>query len=133
MKRSILILVLVAAACRTTTFSDRNPYAARADAAQAGGKLFRAHCSECHGVAASGSAHAPSLRSQQIASKSDGALFAFITNGALRHGMPSWSGLSDDRRWQIVTYLRSLQPQPSGLRQLPEASDPATQPATGNR
>ena len=115
MKRSMLVLILVAAACRTATLPDHNPYVARADAAQAGEKLFRAHCAECHGAGGNGGAHAPSLRSQYVASKSDRALFHFITNGNLRHGMPSWSRLSDDRRWQIVTYLRSLQPVVTGV------------------
>jgi hypothetical protein len=38
----------------------------------------------------------------------DDALFNFLTNGDLRHGMPSWSRLPEQRRWQIVTYLKSL-------------------------
>ena len=113
MKRSMVILVLVAAACRTATAPEANPYATRADAAQAGQKLFRAHCAECHGPTAAGGAHAPSLQSQHVAAQSDGALFGFITNGDLRRGMPSWSRLTGERRWQIVTYLRSLEPQSS--------------------
>jgi mono/diheme cytochrome c family protein len=116
MKRCMMILMLAAAACRTATVSGGNPYAARADAAQAGGKLFRAHCAECHGPAGRGGERAPSLQSPSVSSRSDGALFGFITNGDLRRGMPSWSRLTEERRWQIVTYLRSLEPQPAAAR-----------------
>jgi hypothetical protein len=40
--------------------------------------------------------------------KSDAALFSFITNGDLKRGMPAWSRLPDERRWQIVAFLKSL-------------------------
>jgi len=36
-----------------------------------------------------------------------GALFWFLY-GNLKHGMPSWSRLPDERRWQLVSYLKSL-------------------------
>jgi hypothetical protein len=32
-------------------------------------------------------------------------LFWFITKGKLESGMPSWSNLSQQQRWQIVTFL----------------------------
>jgi mono/diheme cytochrome c family protein len=34
-------------------------------------------------------------------------LFWFITKGKLESGMPSWSNLSQQQRWQIVTFLES--------------------------
>jgi hypothetical protein len=37
-----------------------------------------------------------------------GELVWFLRNGNLRGGMPSWSGLPIERRWQLVTYLKSL-------------------------
>jgi hypothetical protein len=37
-----------------------------------------------------------------------GELVWFLRNGNLWSGMPSWSGLPKERRWQIVTYLKSL-------------------------
>jgi hypothetical protein len=39
---------------------------------------------------------------------SDGDLEWFLRQGDLRHGMPSWSGLPQAQRWQIIAYLRSL-------------------------
>jgi len=32
-----------------------------------------------------------------------------LRNGSLRHGMPSFAHLPEQQRWQIVTYLKSLQ------------------------
>jgi len=37
-----------------------------------------------------------------------GEIFWVITNGVVRRGMPSWSRLPEIQRWQIVTYLESL-------------------------
>jgi hypothetical protein len=37
-----------------------------------------------------------------------GEIFWVVTNGVVRHGMPSWSKLPEAQRWQIVTFLQSL-------------------------
>jgi mono/diheme cytochrome c family protein len=87
----------------------QNPYETVADAVAAGKKLFRRHCEECHGREAAGSTAAPSLRSGAVRSAAPGALYWFVTNGDLRHGMPSWSGLPTQQRWQLVRYLKSLE------------------------
>jgi mono/diheme cytochrome c family protein len=86
-----------------------NPYAGLPQAAAAGQKLFHRHCAECHGERAYGTDRAPSLRSTTIRSATPGDLNWFILNGNLRAGMPSWSGLPEQRRWQIITYLNTLQ------------------------
>ena len=87
-----------------------NPYEGRLDAALAGAKLFRHHCVDCHGAEAAGSDRAPNLRMPAVTAAAPGVLFWFLTNGNLKQGMPSWSGLPDERRWQLVTYIRSLAP-----------------------
>ncbi|HEY8132024.1 MAG TPA: c-type cytochrome [Thermoanaerobaculia bacterium] len=105
MKRIILAiaaLLALAAAQRS------NPYAGQPDAIAAGRKLYRSECAQCHGVEAAGRAKAPSLRSPRVQEAPDDVLFKFLTNGRLKHGMPSWSRMPDERRWQIVTYLKSL-------------------------
>ena len=102
------LVLLVVTACASAPIPARNPYANRPEAAQAGAKLFRQHCAACHGADARGHASAPSLRSAAVQSLPDPALFSFITNGVLRQGMPSWSRLPDERRWQLIAYLRSL-------------------------
>ena len=77
-------------------------------AAIAGGKLFRIHCAACHGADASGTRYAPNLKSSPVLANKAEALFQYITNGDLRRGMPAWSRLPDERRWQLVAYLQSL-------------------------
>ena len=62
----------------------------------------------CHGQNARGMRNAISLRTPQVQHATAGELVWFLRNGNLFHGMPSWSGLPEQRRWQIVTYLKSL-------------------------
>ena len=114
MKRVALLIALIFAGCRTAPVTQQNPYAHRSEAVLAGGKLFDEHCAACHGIDADGRGAVPSLRTPAVRDRSDGALFSFITNGDLRRGMPSWSRLPAERRWQIVSYLRSLSPNAFG-------------------
>jgi len=85
-----------------------NPYAGQDDAVAAGRKLFRQQCAQCHGADASGSRSAPPLRSQHVRDATAGELFWFLTDGDLKRGMPSWSRAPEQRRWQLVTFLKSL-------------------------
>ncbi len=85
-----------------------NPYAGEKDAVLAGEKLFRRHCAECHGSDGRGRDKAPDLRSGVIQSASAGTLFWFLKNGNIKRGMPSWSRLPDQQRWQLVTYIQTL-------------------------
>lgn len=85
-----------------------NPYRSKPEAAQAGAKLYRRHCAGCHGQEAKGNRHAASLRSPAVRNASDEALYRILTNGVMRRGMPSWAGLPEQQRWQIVTWLKSL-------------------------
>ena len=88
-----------------------NPYEGRADAIPAGAKLFERHCAKCHGDDATGSDDGPSLRRRYVRDASPGALFWFLKHGNIRSGMPSWAGIPEQRRWQLVTYLKSLKPE----------------------
>jgi mono/diheme cytochrome c family protein len=85
-----------------------NPYAKQPDAIAAGSRLFVDHCAKCHGPDALGRKNRPSLRSPVVQQASDGELFWLLKNGALRHGMPSWSSLPEPSRWQIIAYVKSL-------------------------
>jgi cytochrome c oxidase cbb3-type subunit 2 len=87
-----------------------NPYDGQPGAVEAGRKLFRRHCDECHGSEALGTAYAPALRSAAVQGAAPGTLYWFLTNGNLKRGMPSWSRLPGQRRWQLVCYLKSLEP-----------------------
>jgi mono/diheme cytochrome c family protein len=87
-----------------------NPYAGQADAIAAGGRLFAEHCAPCHQSDALGRGKRPSLRTGYIQNAKDGELYWVLRNGILAHGMPSWSFVPDESRWQIIAYLKSLGP-----------------------
>ena len=36
-----------------------------------------------------------------------GEIFWILTNGVVRRGMPAWSKLPAEQRWQIITWLKS--------------------------
>jgi hypothetical protein len=57
---------------------------------------------------AEGTKRAPSLLKEQVQQATPGALFWILTNGVVRHGMPVWSKLPEQQRWQIVTFLKSF-------------------------
>ena len=87
-----------------------NPLAARPDTAAAGALVYREHCAQCHRSDAMGDGRKkPSLRGDHVRSATDGDLEWFLRQGDLAHGMPSWSSLPEGQRWQIVSYLRSIQ------------------------
>jgi mono/diheme cytochrome c family protein len=86
----------------------KNPYQGDPNALLAGKKLYVQHCSKCHGTNARGMRNAVNLRTPAVQNATPGELQWFLRNGSLFHGMPSWSGLPEQRRWQIVTYLKSL-------------------------
>lgn len=86
----------------------KNPYEGQADAIAAGEKLYRQHCAECHGDDARGAHRSANLRSPGVQNAMPGELVWFLRNGNLAAGMPSWSGLPEQRRWQIVSYLKTL-------------------------
>jgi mono/diheme cytochrome c family protein len=50
---------------------------------------------------------APALDGAAIRNAKPGELFWFVTKGKLESGMPSWANLSQQQRWQIVTFLES--------------------------
>lgn len=87
-----------------------NPYAANADSIAAGRNLFLNNCAKCHGENAEGKGTRPSLTSARLRIATDGEIAWLIKNGNLYKGMPSWGGLPEQERWQIVAYLRSLNP-----------------------
>ena len=85
-----------------------NPYEGQPDAVAAGEKLFRQHCAECHGEDAHGMGRAEDLHGAGVQKATAGELAWFLWNGNLAKGMPSWSGLPEARRWQIISYIKSL-------------------------
>ncbi len=86
----------------------QNPFASDQTATAAGAKLFRQNCASCHGTDAEGDRYHPSLRTERIKVATPGELQWLLTNGSLRNGMPSWSRLPEQQRWQIINYVKSL-------------------------
>jgi mono/diheme cytochrome c family protein len=88
----------------------KNPLKPSQAVVAGGHKLFARNCVECHGTQGTGIAHnAANLQSSAVKQESDGTLFWKITNGHLEKGMPSFSGLPELQRWQLVLYIRQLQ------------------------
>ena len=92
------------AASRTNPLqNDRNNVAG-------GAKIFALRCAECHGEMAEGGKKAPSLLADEVQQSTPGAIFWLLTNGVVRRGMPVWSKLPEPQRWQLVSYIKSLNP-----------------------
>jgi cytochrome c oxidase cbb3-type subunit 2 len=86
-----------------------NPLTGNAEAVPAGAALYKDHCAECHQADANGDGRKkPSLRTPEVKAATDGDLEWFLRQGDLRHGMPSWSSLTQAQRWAVISYLRSL-------------------------
>jgi mono/diheme cytochrome c family protein len=86
----------------------RNPVEGDAQAVAVGRKLFEQHCAECHGKDARGTRKGPTLLREEVQQATPGALFWILTNGVVRRGMPVWSKLPEQQRWQLVTFVHSL-------------------------
>lgn len=88
----------------------KNPYAGGSEEeGKAGLKLFKRHCASCHEKTSSTMNRAPLLNTPSIRTIPAGYLFWYLKNGNLRRGMPAWSGLPDQRLWQLVTYLQDVE------------------------
>jgi len=92
-----------------------NPLAARPDTEPGGAKLFRERCAQCHRDDGTGTSAGPGLTGRRVQSQTDGALFWKITSGNTRSGMPTFSGLPELQRWQLVLHLRALGSRHSAL------------------
>ena len=84
-----------------------NPYEGQQQARRAGAKLYRRECAACHGADGRGLRKALPLAAPEVREASPGTLFWVLRNGSIYRGMPSFSHLPDEQRWQIVTYLKS--------------------------
>lgn len=85
-----------------------NPFAHHSDSASAGKAIFQQNCAKCHGNEADGLHNRPSLRSERIRHATDGELAWMLKNGNPYKGMPPWSSMPEQQRWQIIAYLRTL-------------------------
>ena len=84
----------------------KNPYEGHNP--PSGKQFYELQCASCHGENGGGSGNVPSLADGKLKSVTYGEVFWFITKGDVDNGMPSWASLPEQRRWQIVTYVKSL-------------------------
>src|SRR6202140_200195 len=92
----------------TSSVQLKNPYAGQHPAVVTGSRLYTMNCGSCHGINGRGTGNIPALSQGPTQSAPDGEVFWFITTGSVNNGMPAWASLSEQKRWQIVTYLKSL-------------------------
>ena len=105
----------------------KNPLPGQAQAIDAGKALFAHNCVTCHGPAGAGTGNVPSLATGPVQTVPDGAIFWYITTGDADNGMPPWTSLSEDQRWQVIAYIKSLK---SGA--APAADQPASMGTASN-
>ena len=95
-----------------------NPVAADEISISRGATLFALNCVMCHGEAGEGNGSVSALLANKPAnltldvtqSKSDGALFLSLTNGVDGRMPPMVENLTVRDRWDVVNYIRTLQP-----------------------
>jgi mono/diheme cytochrome c family protein len=88
----------------------QNPFEGQQNARRAGAKLFARECASCHGSNAEGGGKVPPLRQPEVHRASPGAVYWVVRNGSLWHGMPSFAHVPEPQLWQIVSYVKSLEP-----------------------
>ncbi len=106
---SILIIVVTASVILTAQHgaAQKNPFADKPEAIEAGKKLFDQVCAGCHGAKGDGG-RGPSVNKGTFKrGNEDAQLFGVIKNGISGTAMPAM-GLTDDEVWRLVSYLRSL-------------------------
>jgi glucose/arabinose dehydrogenase len=108
----------------------KDPYAGQHAAVAAGSRLYTMNCGSCHGIDGRGTGNIPALSQGPTQSASDGEVFWFITTGSVNNGMPSWASLPEQKRWQIVAYLKSLKNSPGA--QKADSASANTKPVKTN-
>ncbi len=111
----ILILGFVLYGIREPTLRANAAHEQQATYARLGDGLFANNCAACHGRGATGG-DAPTLNAKQfLTTTSDEQMRLLIAGGVSGTSMPAWSldfggPLTDEQIRQLITYLRSLQP-----------------------
>jgi mono/diheme cytochrome c family protein len=105
--------------CEDAKFKNMKNAQAGAASVAAGKKSAETNCVTCHGAGGKGDGVAAAAlnpkpadwTSAKVKGDSDGALFCKISNG--RGPMPPWKHLPEKERWELVSYIRSLQGPPA--------------------
>lgn len=86
----------------------KNPYAGQPAAIEAGKTVYARNCLSCHGKTLQGTGNVPSLVDGKLKSVTQGEVFWFVTKGDKDSGMPSWSFLPEQKRWQVISYVEAV-------------------------
>jgi putative copper export protein/mono/diheme cytochrome c family protein len=107
--------ILLVAAYPTSFYASAIPYTAESIAR--GASLYPANCASCHGPAGQGDGPAAAalkvppadLTAAHVLDHSEGDIFWWLSAGIAESGMPGFADrLSDDRRWDLVNWVRTL-------------------------
>ena len=113
-----------------------NPVAADEANLAAGARLYRDHCSLCHGDSAQPKAPladslyppAPQFNTK-MADMPENQNFYILEHGVRWTAMPAWKDvLTEQQIWQTVTFLSHMHDLPSGAKQVFTETVPRTQP-----
>ena len=93
-----------------------NPIPSDDASLERGGGLYT-NCVNCHGEEGRGDGPGvvtldpkpTDFRAEHVKALSDGELFYIITNGVEGSGMRGWNFFTEEQRWHLVNYIRSLQ------------------------
>lgn len=88
--------------------AQKNPLEGQDAAIEAGKTLYTRNCLACHGKTLQGTGNIPSLVGGKLKGVPEGEVFWFITKGDKDNGMPSWAFLSEQKRWQLVSYVEAM-------------------------
>jgi len=98
-----------------------NPFKGDPASVKLGEKIYKTMCASCHGKTGKGDVPAmqamnpkpTNLTSDAVQQQTDGAIFWKISEG--RGLMAAYKNmLSEEERWALVNYIRTLAPQPDG-------------------
>jgi len=74
----------------------------------AGESVFRVHCARCHGMQGEGGEGSNLARPRLRHANDDQQLYDLVDEGIPGTGMPGVWAISDEQRWQVTYYVRSL-------------------------
>ncbi len=112
-RKPLLLCVFVICACSALLLAQhnapgqKNPFADKPEAIQAGKGLYDQMCAGCHGSRGDGGRGPAVNKGVFKRGNEDPQLFSVVKNGIAGTAMPAM-GLSDDEVWQLVSFMRSM-------------------------